>query len=167
MIVTYLRMDHPPHEHVHPPANFKIALMKVKNPQVHYYRYLYNTIGENYEWVDRQLLSDEELASEIQADGVELYVAYVDGAPGGYFELDSRKGNDVWLAYFGIMPQFIGTGLGKWLLHEALVTGWAKKPDAMRVETCTLDHPRALPLYQRMGFSPYKRRNKVVEAPEG
>lgn len=163
--VTFLKMEHAPHDHVHPPANFKIALMKLENPPVNYYRYLYNTIGANYDWYDRKILSDEALAVEIQAEGVEIFVAHAGGVPAGYFELDARKKSQVWLAYFGIMPDFIGTGIGKWLLHEAIATAWLKEPETVRVETCTLDHPRALPLYQRMGFVPYKRMDKVMEIP--
>jgi len=161
--VTYLKMAAAPHDHIHPPTNLKIALIKVEDIPLHYYRYLYNTVGENYDWIDRKIMSDEELGAEINADGVTVYVAYVGGVPAGYFELDSRHDNDVWLAYFGITPQFIGTGIGKWLLHEAIVTAWMSEPASVRVETCTLDHPRALPLYQRMGFVPYERKDKVME----
>jgi hypothetical protein len=83
--------------------------------------------------------------------------------PAGYFELDGRNGEEIWLAYFGIIPEFRGRGLGKWLLSEALAAAWLKEPERVRVETCTLDDPRALPLYQRMGFVPYERRQKVME----
>jgi hypothetical protein len=31
------------------------------------------------------------------------------------------------------------------------------------VQTCTLDHPRALPMYQRMGFSPYAQEEAELE----
>jgi GNAT superfamily N-acetyltransferase len=83
--------------------------------------------------------------------------------PAGYFELDCRNREEIWLAYFGIIPEFRGRGLGKWLLSEAIAAAWLRKPERVRVETCTLDDPRALPLYQRMGFVPYERRHKVME----
>ena len=161
--VTYLKMDEAPHEHIQPPSNLKVALMKLEKPPVGYYRYLYAAVGENYDWVDRKALSDDELAAEINADDVDIYVAYVGGVPAGYFELDGRKKKQVWLAYFGITPQFIGTGLGKWLLSEAITTAWLSNPKSVHVETCTLDHPRALPLYQKMGFIAYERKEKVME----
>ena len=160
--VTSLKMEQPPHEHIQPPSNFKIALMKLENPPVSYYRYLYNAVGENYDWIDRKQMSDEVLYAEINAKGIDIHVAYVGGVPAGYFELDSRKDDEVWLVYFGITEQFIGTGLGKWLLSEAIATAWLENPQSVRVETCTLDHPRALPLYQRMGFVPYERKDKVT-----
>ncbi len=164
--VTYLKMDKAPHDHVQPPSNLKIALIKLEEPPVDYYRYLYNAVGENYDWIDRKVMTDEELAAEINVDGVDIYVAYVGGVPAGYFELDSRKNAQVWLAYFGIIPQFIGTGLGKWLLCEAIATAWLGDPKSVHVETCTLDHPRALPLYQKMGFEVYERKEKIMELPD-
>lgn len=161
--VTFLEMTAGPAQRVPAPANIKLALMLAESPPVHFYRYLYDTIGRQHHWVDRRRLSDAELAAAITAEGVEIFAAYGNGVPAGYFELEWRNGQEMWLAYFGIMPEFRGRGLGKWLLSEALAAAWAKEPKRVRVETCTLDDPRALPLYQRMGFVPYERRQKVME----
>ena len=162
--VTLLEMTAPPAQHVSAPSNLKLALMRAEDPPVHFYRYLYDTIGRDHHWIDRARLSDAELAEAITADGIEIFAAYCNGVPAGFFELDGRSGQEVWLAYFGIMPEFRGRGLGKWLLSEALAAAWLKEPERVRVETCTLDDPRALPLYQRMGFVPYERRQKVMPA---
>ena len=162
--VTFLEMTTPAAQRVPAPANLKLALMLAENPPVHFYRYLYDTIGRSHHWVDRRRLSDAELSDALTAKGVEIFVAYGNGVPAGYFELDWRNGGEIWLAYFGIIPDFRGRGLGKWLLSEALATAWLKVPERVRVETCTLDDPRALPLYQRMGFAPYERRQKTMEA---
>ena len=162
-VVTFLEMTEAPHTHVHPPANIKVALIHVEQPPVHYYRYLYDAVGNGYKWVDRKKMSDADLAKEIQADGIEIFAAYVGGVPAGYFELDCRNRNEVWLAYFGLIPDFHGMGLGKWLLSEAITMAWSKQPKVVKVETCTLDGPRALPLYQRMGFVPYERKEKTME----
>jgi GNAT superfamily N-acetyltransferase len=162
--VTLLEMTTAPSQHVPPPANLKLALMLAERPPVHFYRYLYDIIGRDNHWVDRARLPDAELAGLITAEETEIFVAYANGVPAGYFELEWRDGEDIWLAYFGIVPEFRGRGLGKWLLSEALATAWLKEPERVRVETCTLDDPRALPLYQRMGFVPYERRQKLMEA---
>ena len=37
------------------------------------------------------------------------------------------------------------------------------QPQRLHVQTCTLDHPRALPLYQRMGFSAFGQTEALVE----
>ncbi|MGF7159955.1 GNAT superfamily N-acetyltransferase [Rhodoligotrophos appendicifer] len=161
--VTYLEMTQRKHVAVHPPVNIKLALMEAVKPPVHFYRYLYDTIGRDHVWHDRRRLSITELEEQIHAEGIEIFVAYVTGCPAGYYELDSRKSEEVWLAYFGIVPEFLGLGLGKWLLSEAIAAAWEKGPERIRVETCTLDHPRALPLYQKLGFEPYAQKHKQME----
>ncbi len=162
-VVTFLEMGEDPHVHVSPPANEKVALIRVEDPPVHFYRYLYEAVGGGYKWIDRKKLTDDELSAEIHADGIEIFAAYLAGVPAGYFELDCRDPGEIWLAYFGLVPEFHGRGLGKWLLSEAVAAAWSKEPKVFRVETCTLDGPRALPLYQRMGFVPYKRMDKTME----
>jgi GNAT superfamily N-acetyltransferase len=94
---------------------------------------------------------------------VSVHVLYVDGTPAGYFELDGRAGDTVDLAYFGVMPEFIGLRLGPWLLGQAIGMAWDRDPARVTVNTCTLDHPKALPLYQRFGFEVYDRKD--VPAP--
>jgi hypothetical protein len=51
----------------------------------------------------------------------------------------------------------VGTGLGGPLLKTAVAKGWAGDGvSRMTVNTCTLDHPRALPLYRKTGFRPVR-----------
>ena len=163
-VVTYLRMTENPHVHVAPPVNLAVSLMAARKPPVHFYRYLYEAVGRDNYWLDRLRLSDDELSAIICADTTSIQVAYVDGSPAGYFELDFSAGAIVWLAYFGIIGEFQGRGLGKWLLSQAIASAWSG-PDikALHVETCTLDGPHALPLYQRSGFTPYDRRDKIMD----
>jgi GNAT superfamily N-acetyltransferase len=53
--------------------------------------------------------------------------------------------------------QAVGRGWGKALLKTAILTGWAREGvERMTVNTCTLDHPRALIQYQRFGFAPVR-----------
>lgn len=166
-VVTFLEMTEPPSlADIHPPINLKVALMRAEMMPVHFYRYLYATVGADHVWIDRKLMSDEALAAIIHDEAVEMFVAYGRGVPAGFFEIDARKADEIWLAYFGIVPDFLGQGVGKWLLAEAIGAAWAKAPERVRVETCTLDHPRALPLYQRMGFTPYAQQHKTMELPD-
>ena len=164
-VVTYLEMTRPSHAFVPPPSGLRMLLMQAHKPTVHFYRYLYDTVGGPYHWIDRRLLSDADLARIITAETTSIFVAYADGVPAGFFELDDRGEGELWLAYFGLIPDFHGRGLGKWLLAEAIDAAFAREPKVLRVETCTLDDPRALPLYQKMGFVPYERRKKVIEIP--
>ncbi|WP_284223807.1 GNAT family N-acetyltransferase, partial [Brevundimonas denitrificans] len=97
----------------------------------------------------------------------EIYVLYIRGIHAGYAELDFRKFPSVVdLAYFGIMPEFIGMKLGPYLLNWAIEQAWRRNPDLVTVNTCTLDHPKALPLYQRFGFTPYRQREVLIDPVE-
>jgi len=84
----------------------------------------------------------------------------VDGWPGGFFMLDTREPGTYDLAYFGLVPEAIGRGLSHWFLSSAVHMGW-DRPEVQRmtVNTNTLDHPRALTLYQKMGFEPTRRED--------
>ena len=133
----------------------RVMLLKVKQPPVHFYRYLYETVGKPHVWVERTRMSDEALGAIVQDPNVELYVLYCEGAPAGYAELDFRKMPEAELAYFGLIQDFLGRGLGSFLLATAIDIAWSKPIERLWVHTNTLDHPRALPLYQKMGFVPY------------
>jgi GNAT superfamily N-acetyltransferase len=164
--ITYLEMTEPPRNPVpHPPAGMRLALMRAQRPPIHFYRYLYETVGGDWLWVDRRKLSDRELAPIIHDDNVEIYVAYADGVPAGFAEIDRRAADVVDLAYFGLIPEFIGRRLGPYLLAWAIDTGWQSHPKKMTVNTCSLDHPKALSLYQKMGFRPVRQEHKVVADP--
>jgi GNAT superfamily N-acetyltransferase len=123
-----------------------------------FYRYLYETVGAPWCWVDRRWMGDAELASLVHPEGVEVHVAYVDGAPAGYFELDARCDGEVELVYFGLAPERIGTGLGMPLLEQAIARAWAlggAGTERVWVHTCSLDHPRARAAYERAGLVQY------------
>ena len=162
-VVTFLEMTAERHAHVPAPGNVKIMLLRLEQPTVGYYRYLYDAVGRDLAWVDRKRLSDEGLAAAIAAKGVEIWVLYAGGVPAGYFEVNATDPQAVDLSYFGLVPEFRGRGLGKWLLTEAIAACWSQRPAKITVNTCTLDGPRALPLYQRMGFVPVRQVKKQVE----
>ena len=166
-VITYLEMTAPPETpEVHPPLR-KIALLRAERPTLSFYRYLYDAVGRQWMWVDRKRLDDEALRAIIHDEQVEIYVLYVGGVPAGYVELDFRRPAEVEIAYFGLVPEFMGQGLGPYLLSWAIRRAWRDGPRRVWVHTCTFDHPAALRLYQRMGFVPYDRREAEIEpAPE-
>lgn len=161
--VTYLEMRERPKRPKVPAPFGRLAILRAHNPTVSFYRYLYDTVGQPWNWTERRLLTDEKIAAIIHDPKVEIYVLYVDGVPGGYVELDFRQEDEIELAYFGLIPEFVGRGLGAFLLDWAIETAWSHAPQRLWVHTCTLDHPRALSTYQKAGFMPYMRRvEKVV-----
>lgn len=164
--ITYLEMhERPSLPSAPPPSNLSVALMRCLHPTVAFYRFLYNTVGAPWLWWERRQLDDAQLAEIVQDEAVDVYVLYVDGQPAGYAELDRRQAPEIELAYFGLMPDFIGQRLGPYLLASAIDIAWSHQPTRLWVNTNTLDHPKALRLYQRMGFVPYAQERKVIDDP--
>lgn len=164
--ITYLEMtERPAHLAVPPPRGVRIAFLHAHQPSVRFYRYLYDTVGEPWLWYERRAMDDETLRAIIQDEGVEIYVLYVEGVPAGFAELDRRTTGEIELAYFGLMPEFIGRRLGPYLLGSVLDTAWAHEPERVWVNTNTLDHPKALAVYQRFGFRPYDQLRKTIPDP--
>jgi GNAT superfamily N-acetyltransferase len=165
MTVTFLEMNARPTALPPPQPRGKVALLRCDKPPTHFYRYLYDTIGKDYFWVDRKKLTPEALA-EVLNDPLNLvFVLYVEGNPAGMAELDLRKSGTANISYFGLMPEAIGKRLGYFFLYHTCMNAWAQGIQRLTINTCTLDHPRALPLYQRLGFTPYNREERFVELP--
>jgi len=128
-----------------------------------FFRYLYAEVGRQYRWTDRLAWSDERIRAYLDAGDVTLHVLYVEAAPAGYFELKRHEDGSTEIAYFGLTGDYIGRGLGGWLLTRAVETAWAGRPARVWLHTCTLDHPSALPNYLRRGFRPVREEVYRVE----
>lgn len=166
-LVTYLEMTARPVLPPPPQPRLRTMMLKAERPPVHFYRYLYDRIGHDYFWVDRLKLSDAEIAGIVHDEKVAIYVLHAEGWPAGMAELDFREPDVCQLAYFGLMPEAIGQRLGPLFLHHAIENAWVEPIEKLLVNTCTLDHPKALALYQRFGFVPYAREERVIEVPAG
>ncbi len=132
-----------------------VSLVSAQSPPAAYYRFLYGAVGRDWLWWERLKLNDAALQALIGPSTVEITVMFRNGVPQGYFELnrapEDPENRTVDLAYFGLMPWAVGEGLGPRFLRAALLQAGAETRP-MTVNTCTLDHPRALGLYQRAGF---------------
>lgn len=165
VVVTRLEMTHRPRLPAPPPPALKLAVLRVNSISVPFYRFLYNTVGAPWLWYERRRMSDDRLAAIVQHPEVDVYVLYAGGEPAGYAELDRRRMPDIELAYFGLMPAFIGRRLGPWFLHWVVDTAWAHSPERLWVPTCNLDHPKAITTYQRAGFVPFRQDAKLITDP--
>lgn len=147
-----------------PPRRADISgIVRADPPSLGFYRFLYESVGEPCYWYMRRLMKDEQLRTIIEDSLVEVYVLYVRGTPAGYVELDRRLQGEVEIAYFGLLPEFIGRGLGSWLLSWAMQCAWQQDVARVWLHTCTLDHPSALPMYQRAGLQAFKQEKERVE----
>lgn len=152
-----------------PPKTISINgfhIERIEKPPVHFYRYLYDTIGSPWTWWERKLQSDEQLLLEIHNPKVELYVPYIQFLPMGMVELDFREFPQVQLAYFGIFPEYYNKKIGGYLLDWSIRFVFSKGAERYWLHTCSLDSPNALPAYQKAGFKLYKTVEEYTEHPE-
>jgi thiosulfate/3-mercaptopyruvate sulfurtransferase len=152
--VTRLEMTSPPKVSIAIPVNIQTALMRTTDIPLHFYRYLYWRVGKRWHWQKRMRMSDAELTAVLRDPKNSVTVLYMNGAPAGFYELYKNEDGVTELSYFGLQEEAIGAGVGKWFLLQALYAAWQDNPEKITVTTNTLDHPRALQLYQMMGFSP-------------
>jgi GNAT superfamily N-acetyltransferase len=149
---TYLEMRSPSHLIGHgeaiPPG---VRLERVGACPWHFYRYLYVEVGRHYHWHDRLAWSEQQFREWLAGPSV-VWLLSVEGAPAGFFELRGHDDGSAEVAYFGLMPDYQGRGLGRYLLIRSVEEAWAGRPSRVWLHTCTLDHPAALPNYMKRGF---------------
>ena len=157
--ITYLEMNQRP-RFANPvvPGSATAVLLQARDAPVRYFLSLYDAVGAQYEWQDQHDADPEERAAFVGHEDVVIYTFLRDGWTHGFFMLDWREAGECDLAYFGLVPEAVGMGLGSYLLRTAILTAWGREGvERMTVNTCTLDHPRALAQYQRHGFEPYRQ----------
>ncbi len=165
IVITHLEMTQRPRLAAPPAPAQRLAVLRPSAISIPFYRYLYNTVGAPWIWYERRRMSDGDLEAVLRHPDVEIYVLYADGEPAGYAELDRRGMPEIELAYFGLMPAFIGRRLGPWFLHWVVDAAWIHAPQRLWVHTCNLDHPRAIAHYQRAGFVPFRQERRRVRDP--
>jgi GNAT superfamily N-acetyltransferase len=142
-----------------------VQIMQASEPSPEFHRFLYTAVGGDWYWTTQLTWTYQQWMDWITTPGQQTWVAYVKGTPAGYAVLTPRNG-EVEIENFGLLPAFIGRGLGGHLLTVALRKAWAI-PGTTRVwlHTCTLDGPHALKNYQARGLVPY--RTEQEENPKG
>lgn len=143
-------------------ADERIHVDQVVECPPSFYRYLYCEVGRNYQWVDRLSWTDEQIHAYLSKPNISLWVLYCAGAPGGYFELRQNEDGSVQIVFLGLLKEFMGRGLGKYMLTIAVKQAWNKAINRIWVHTCTLDHPAALSNYLKRGFKPFRQETYVV-----
>ncbi|MGZ8848397.1 MAG: GNAT family N-acetyltransferase, partial [Pyrinomonadaceae bacterium] len=105
----------------------------------------------------------EDIAKYLLQPEISLWLMTYGGETAGYFELRKCEDESTEVAYFGLLPEFIGRGLGKHLLTCAIEQAWTDGANRVWLHTCTLDDPAAMPNYLKRGFRPFKTEKYAVE----
>lgn len=154
-------------ESFHPKAleGEDVVVKKVKVPTPAINHFFFVNIGRPLKWYSRLKWTFKDWRDWVERKEVTTWIGYVQDSPFGYIELE-KQGLNVEIALFGLLPQFIGKGLGGFLLSEAIRIAWSFGPNRVWVHTCTLDHKHALKNYLDRGFSIYKEEKEIEEIPD-
>ncbi|MBA3890674.1 MAG: GNAT family N-acetyltransferase [Gemmatimonadaceae bacterium] len=149
---TYLAMESPAALQVPAVPALRLDIEARTRCTVAEYRRLYQLVGDQWEWHDRNDLGDDALAAHLARSAVHVWTARVGHRTAGFFELVEDEDAGVEIAYFGLLPGFIGQGLGGALLARAVEVAWRLSARRVWLHTCSLDAPQALPNYLARGF---------------
>jgi GNAT superfamily N-acetyltransferase len=155
VITTYLEMRSSAELRPKLCADERFWIGEATVKQWQFNRFLYLTVGSPWAWNDKRDWTDDQWRQYAESDQLRTFGAYCDGSPAGYYELHHDQ-DDVEIMYFGLLPAFVGRGLGGALLSRAIEDAWRMEPRRVWVHTCTLDHPAALANYLARGMKIYK-----------
>lgn len=129
------------------------------------YRSLYARIGEPWLWFSRVRTADAELRAILDHPDVRAMALTGPDGDVGLLELDFRIAGECELAFLGLVPDAVGSGLGRRLVATAIRLAFSRPIRRLWLHTCTLDHPSALPVYLAAGFRPFRRAVEVADDP--
>ena len=162
-VVTHLEMLPPyrlsPSFDMEPGYSFS----HIENVAIADYRQIYNEIGMDWHWVNRRHMSDGDLSAIIHKPTTEVFFLKQNNRIIGFTEFNLAPFPDVEIVFVGLVSEFIGHGLGKAILSAGLDYLYSKNPQRIYIQTCSLDHPNAISMYQRFGFKAFSRQNVLLE----
>jgi GNAT superfamily N-acetyltransferase len=163
-VVTSLQMFGRPPERAAQPFPAGVTLEPLER-SIEAYRNLYRAVGTDWLWFSRLVMAEEKLQAILDNPQVEFFALRQDGRDAGILELDFSQPEECELAFFGVAPSLVGTGVGRALMNEAIGRAWSRPIRRFWVHTCTLDHPAALDFYRRSGFVPFAFQVEVFPDP--
>jgi GNAT superfamily N-acetyltransferase len=159
-VVTYLEMMVPPAPQPIPDSPLRLERWKTVEPER--YRDLFRRVGQKWLWFSRLAMDDATLIAKL----AEVHaVANEADRDVGLLELDYRDRGECLIRFLGLVPELAGRGHGRWLFAHALALAWRPGVERVRVHTCSLDHPAALPAYLRAGFRACSRALETFPDP--
>jgi len=165
LITTYLEMRCP--DQLRPKrADAHFQVREVKERDWRFNRDLYFRVGQRWDWIDKRPWTDDQWKEYATAPELWTFAGYFEDGLAGYYELRRDAEGGIEIAYFGLLPEFIGRGLGGALLTSAIEEGWSPRggiaPTRVWVHTCNRDHPQALSNYRARGMVVYKVEETAV-----
>ena len=144
-----------------PIDNVEINLLIPSDFQLN--KFLYKQIGKKHHWIDRLIWTDQDWIKYVSRLDLYTYILKVNHEIAGFFEFIFHKEKfEIEIAYLGLLEEYIGKGLGGYLLSEAIKIAWTFKIHRTWVHTCSLDHKNALNNYLARGMKIFKSENLKI-----
>ena len=135
LVTTYLEMRAAPEPNRHGSAitNQKFVVRELTERDWKFNREMYFKVGENWKWIDKRPWSDEQWKEYANDPNLRTFGGYCGDEIAGYFELKRTMAGEqrtedreqIEIAYFGLLPEFIGRGFGGALLTRAIENAWS------------------------------------------
>ena len=128
LITTYLEMRS--RDQLRPKrADARFQVREKRNRDWRFNRDLYFRVGEQWDWIDKRPWTDEQWKEYAAAEELCTFAGYYDDVLAGYYELRRDTDGGVEIAYFGLLSEFIGRGLGGALLTSAIEGAWRMRAE--------------------------------------
>lgn len=164
--VSWLELDTQPIKKLQIPNGEEIFLVRATEIPLWFFFAMYDAVGKNYLWEDMHLVPESETKQFLNDEQVCMFTMIRQGWPQGFFMHDTRVRGICEISYLGLVEAAIGKGLGGWLLDQAVTIGWqVNGVTKITVNTCTLDHANAMPLYLGRGFCVIRTENRQRTIP--
>lgn len=149
-----------------------VTVVRSETALPEYSRFLYTAVGADIGWTDRLGYTYAQWREFLERPGAETWVAYENGTPAGFIELDAQEDGNVEIVYFGLIPVFRGRRIGGHLLSYGVARAWDlaerhPEPAPTRrvwLHTCSDDGPHAMDNYLRRGFRLFD--TKIEQEPD-
>jgi GNAT superfamily N-acetyltransferase len=130
-----------------------LEVHRVTAPSTELNRVLHATVGKRWQWGGRHDWGQAEWGDYVHRDALETWIAYVEGKPAGYYEMEKQEDGSVRIQCFGLLEAHIGKGFGGPFLSHAVARCWERGATRVWLNTCSRDHPNAIHNYRARGFS--------------
>ena len=149
-----------------PEPHPRVEIRRTGRPVPSLNRFFYMAIGSNWLWASRVPWSHDQWREWVTQPGYSTWIGYVDGGPAGICDVIQHDPQTAEIRYFGLLPEFIGQGVGLPFLRLGIQAAWSEPTTTLvKVDTCSLDHPRALGNYQAAGFELVRTEHEIEEVP--
>ena len=126
---------------------------------------LFAGVGLPWRWYSRLKWPVAEWENYFAAKKVKTFLGFYGKKLTGYYELEFQENNNVEIKFFGVLPSYMGKGIGRLLLSHAIKSSIDNGAKRIWLHTCSNDSKAALGNYLSRGFRIYREEETLEYIP--